>query len=170
MEKLRELYLNPNGRDMWLILDLDKKVIKTIDIKTQNEISYPFLTKKDAKENYQCWLDNQATRLPNTFIISSSEYLRPHLVTELNELGLPFPQKKLIKDYIIFHKGIKGYVFMNIENFTNSILPELTLRDISRINVQIKISKQNNSYEEDHRLHQGALVWINITKKMDLKF
>jgi len=158
MEKQRELYLNPNGQDMWLILDSEKKIVKTIDIKTQKEIIYPFLTKKDARENFQCWLQNQATRLPTTFIIKSDEYLRPHMKSTIKELGLPIPKKELLKDYIVFHKGVNGYVFMNIENFTNSILPELTFKNINRINVQVKISKQNNTYEEVHGLHQGALV------------
>jgi hypothetical protein len=158
MEKQIELYLNPNGRDMWLILDLDKKQIRTIDIKTQNVIIYPFLTKKDARVNYQCWLENQATRLPSTFIVKSDEYLRPHMKSTIKELGLPIPQKELLKDYIVFHKGVNGYVFMNIENFTNSILPEITFYDINRISVQDKISKQNNTFKEVHGLHQGALV------------
>ena len=143
---------------MWLILDQDKKRIRTIDIKTQKVTIYPFLTKKDAKANYQCWLDNQATRLPTTFIVRSEEYLRPHMKSTIKELGLPIPQKELLKEYIVFHRAVNGYVFMNIENFTNSILPELTFNDINRINVETKISKQKNTYDEVHELHQGALV------------
>jgi hypothetical protein len=158
MEKERELYLNPNGKDMWLILDQDKKCIKVIDIKTQKLTIYPFLTKKDARENYYFWLENQATRLPTTFIVKSEEYLKPHMKSTIKELGLPIPQKELLKDYVVFHKGMNGYVFMNIENFTNSILPELTFKDINKINVETKISKQNNNFEEVHVLHQGALI------------
>jgi len=116
------------------------------------------LTKKDAKDNYHFWLENQATRLPTTFIVKSEEYLRPHMISTIKELGLPIPQKELLKEYIVFHKGVNGYVFMNIENFTNSILPELTFKDINRINVEAKISKQKSTYEEVHGLNQGALV------------
>jgi hypothetical protein len=76
----------------------------------------------------------------------------------IKELGLPIPQKELLKEYIVFHRAVNGYVFMNIENFTNSILPELTFNDINRINVETKISKQKNTYDEVHELHQGALV------------
>ncbi len=134
MENRRELYLNPNGQDMWLILDPDKKKIKTIDITTRNETTYPFLTKKDAKDNFNCWLNHQELRLPKTFIIKADEFQpRNQLSDALSDLELPIPKRSELKEYVIYHKSKDKYVLMNIENFNNSILPELQAKDLRRI-------------------------------------
>jgi len=146
MEKQRELYFNSNGEDQWLELNLDKRKIKTIDISTKKETIYPFLTKKDTKDNFNSWLEHQNLRLPKTFIVKAEEFTKNFIGLEIKALGLPLPSKNSLKEYVVFHKTDSGYVHMNIENFTNSILPVLEGRFFRRLLAQGHIS--SNQWEE----------------------
>jgi len=136
MEKQRELYFNPNGEDQWLELNLDKRKIKTIDISTKKETIYPFLSKKDTRDNFNSWLECQTLRLPKTFIVKSEEFTRNFIGPEIKALGLPLPSKSNLKEYVVYHKTESGYVHMNIENFTNSILPVLEGKFFRRLLAQ----------------------------------
>lgn len=145
----RKLYMNPNGQDMWLILDVDHKRVKAIDILTRNETTYPFLTKKDAKDNYNFWLENSELRLPRTFIIKASEFVpRNELTDVLVELALPVPIRKDMKEYVVYHKSKDKYIHMNIENFTNSILPELDAKQLRKISLKASLTREETSYQK----------------------
>ena len=141
----RKLYLNPNGQDMWLSLDVDHKRVITVDILTRNETTYPFLSRKDARDNYNCWLKNSEFRLPRTFIIKASEFTPKNNLTDvLVELSLPITKRKDMKDYVVFHRSKDKYIHMNIENFTNSILPELDAKQLRKISNKTSLNKELN--------------------------
>jgi len=145
----RKLYLNPNGQDMWLSLDVDHKRVITVDILTRNETTYPFLSRKDARDNYNCWLKNSELRLPRTFVIKASEFTPiNNLADVLAELSLPIPKRKDMKDYVVYHRSKEKYIHMNIENFTNSILPELDAKQLRKISNKTSLIKESNIHQK----------------------
>jgi len=120
--KDRVLYMNPGGRDQWMLKCIDQKKIVLLDIQTEQIEIIPFLSKKEVSENFKSWLYNQQIRLPKTFIVNTKKNLR-RLTEALHKLDLEMPNRSELKEYLVYHKSQDDYVFMVIENFENNLLP-----------------------------------------------
>lgn len=140
----QNLYLY-QGKDYWLIPRLEKKEIIMKNIQTQLERRIQFTTKFDVKANCKEWLDNQEIRLPNTFIILASEYDRD-MINAFKKLGINPPNKKHLKDKILFHNLKNTYHHMHLEDIDANLIPIIHYKDIHKV-----VSyTMNRLHEETH--------------------
>lgn len=130
MEKM--LYLNPVGRDQWIHLSLRSKEIELLDIQTEQVEKIPFLTKKDAEDNFRCWLDNAESRLPKTFVINTREELNL-TITCLTRLNLYVPPTSELSDYLIYEKHNDQYYCYIVNCFDNKLLPVMDIKNLERL-------------------------------------
>ncbi|MCF7924467.1 MAG: hypothetical protein K9L64_05100, partial [Candidatus Izimaplasma sp.] len=102
---MRELYMNPSGRDQWIQIHKGGKIIILTDIQSGFYEVIPFLTKQAAKENYLEWLDKQDIRLPRSFLVKT-DHVNRSLLIALKKAKLPWPDAKKIKTQIFYHKSL----------------------------------------------------------------
>ncbi|MFA7076185.1 MAG: hypothetical protein WC152_05900 [Candidatus Izemoplasmatales bacterium] len=130
---MKELYMNPSGRDQWIQIHKGGKIIILTDIQSGFYEVIPFLTKQAAKDNYNEWLDKQDIRLPRSFLINT-EHVTRSLLIALKKAKLPWPNAKKVKTQIFYHKSLDQYSFVPLDDdFSNSRIPVLDLQYLVRV-------------------------------------
>lgn len=146
MNKIKKtLYMNPRGRDQWITLKEDRKIIQLVDIQSGLIEMIPFLTKKAARDNFQEWIDNQDIRLPKSFLINTKT-ITTQIIKIMRKAKLTLPARYEFKDYLLYHKSMDEYSHIILEdNFTNSSIPELDYLDIAKVVAFMNSKKKHES-------------------------
>lgn len=120
------------GKDYWLIPRFKSKKIITINVQTKEEVIYPFLSQKEAKDNYAEWLSNSEIRLPKTFLIKAKNYDHK-MIALLKKLGIKKQLKSNLKTYIFYHRFESTYNCAHIDEINSHVLPIIDYIDLKRI-------------------------------------